>query len=112
MADHRKDARAQAEDHAGEFLQKFPLANVARGDLGGWFHFMMQVGGEMVRKESKTDRDAVERLYAVQERLFRLAESIGSENITGMAIDLGRGIAEAEEALRKLRQGTKEAATE
>ncbi len=45
---HRKDARAQGDDLAVEFMQKFPTAIVDRNHLGAWFHAAMQIGADMV----------------------------------------------------------------
>ena len=46
-----QNARAQADDFALEFCQKFPHAVVDRNHLAAWFHTMMQVGAEKARAE-------------------------------------------------------------
>ncbi len=63
-----KDARAQADDLAVDFIRKFPNAIVDRNHLGAWFHGAMQIGADMVRPE-------VERLRVRDEHADECIES-------------------------------------
>ncbi len=63
-ATQSKDARAQGDDLAVEFMQKFPTATVDRNHLGAWFHGAMQIGADMVCQEHQLIREQRDCLLA------------------------------------------------